>query len=149
MLRYEQIQQGTGAKNGDFTGSSGKEGLSEMGVYGFGLIGAFMFAGCFLGNLLGNALGLGSDVGGVGFSMVFLILFQIWLEKKGKTLHKATEGGIRFLSGLYIPVVVAMSMNQDVFSALAHGLVPVLSGTLAVVISLLVIPLVHQLFVKE
>jgi malonate transporter MadL subunit len=63
-----------------------------MGVYGFGLIGAFMFAGCLLGNLLGNALGLGSDVGGVGFSMVFLILFQIWLEKKGKTLNKATEG---------------------------------------------------------
>lgn len=48
-----------------------------MGVYGFGLIGAFMFLGCFLGNLLGNALGLGSDVGGVGFSMVFLILYQI------------------------------------------------------------------------
>ena len=120
-----------------------------MGVYGFGLIGTFMFLGCFLGNLLGNALGLGSDVGGVGFSMVFLILFQLWLEKKGKTLHKATEGGIQFLSALYIPVVVAMSMNQDVFSALAHGLVPVLSGALAVVISLLAIPLIHRLFVKK
>ena len=120
-----------------------------MGVYGFGLIGAFMFAGCLLGNLLGNALGLGSDVGGVGFSMVFLILFQIWLEKKGKTLNKATEGGIQFLSGLSSPVVVAMSMNQDVFSALAHGLVPVLSGALAVVISLLAIPLIHRLFVKK
>ena len=120
-----------------------------MGVYGFGLIGAFMFLGCFLGNLLGNALGLGSDVGGVGFSMVFLILFQIWLEKKGKTLSKATEGGIQFLSGLYIPVTVAMSMNQDVFSALAHGLVPVISGTLAVVLGLLAIPVLHKLLIKE
>lgn len=120
-----------------------------MGVYGFGLIGAFMFLGCFLGNLLGNALGLGSDVGGVGFSMVFLILYQIWLEKKGKKLHKATEGGIQFLSGLYIPVVVAMSMNQDVFSALAHGLVPVLSGALAVVVSLLAIPLIYKVLVRK
>ena len=42
-----------------------------------------------------------------------------------------------------------MSMNQDVFSALAHGLVPVLSGALAVVISLLAIPLIHRLFVKK
>ena len=41
-----------------------------------------------------------------------------------------------------------MSMNQDVFSALAHGLVPVLSGTLAVVASLLVIPPLHRLLVK-
>ncbi|MBR2551649.1 MAG: malonate transporter subunit MadL [Erysipelotrichaceae bacterium] len=116
-----------------------------MGIYGLGIIGACMFAGCFLGNLLGAALGLNSDVGGVGFAMVFFILIQVYLAKTGKKLNPKTEGGIEFISALYIPVVVAMSMNQDVYSAVASGLVPIISGILAVIIPLLTIPLISKL----
>ena len=120
-----------------------------MEIYGFGLLGGCMFAGFFLGHILAGMLGLSGDVGGVGFAMVLMIAVSAILEKKGKRLHPETEKGIATISSLYIPVVVAMSMNQDVFSALAHGLVPVLSGALAVVISLLAIPLIHRLFVKK
>lgn len=116
-----------------------------MGIYGLGIIGACMFVGCFLGNLLGVALGLNSDVGGVGFAMVIFILIQVYLSTKNKSLHPQTEGGIKFISALYIPVVVAMSMNQDVFSALSSGLVPLIAGLLAVVIPLALIPVLSKL----
>ncbi|MBE6129470.1 MAG: malonate transporter [Erysipelotrichaceae bacterium] len=116
-----------------------------MGIFGLGIIAACMFAGCFLGNLLGAALGLGSDVGGVGFAMVIFILIQVYLQKSGKSLDKKTEGGIQFVSAMYIPVVVAMSMNQDVYSALASGLVPLVAGLLAVIIPLALIPVLRKL----
>ena len=116
-----------------------------MGIYGLGIIAACMFAGCYLGNLLGAALGLNSDVGGVGFAMVIFILIQVYLQKSGKKLNPKTEGGIQFISALYIPVEVAMSMNQDVYSALASGLVPLISGLVAVVIPLCLIPLLLKL----
>jgi malonate transporter MadL subunit len=89
--------------------------------------------------------GLGSDVGGVGFAMVIFILIQVYLQKSGKSLDKKTEGGIQFVSAMYIPVVVAMSMNQDVYSALASGLVPLVAGLLAVVIPLALIPVLRKL----
>ncbi len=116
-----------------------------MGIYGLGIIAACMFAGCYLGNLLGAALGLNSDVGGVGFAMVIFILLQVYLQKSGKSLHPKTEGGIQFISALYIPVVVAMSMNQDVYSALASGLIPLISGLVAVIIPLCLIPVLKKL----
>jgi malonate transporter MadL subunit len=116
-----------------------------MGIYGMGIIGACMFVGCFLGNCLGNALGLGSDVGGVGFAMVIFIILQVYLQKSGKKLNAKTEGGIEFVSALYIPIVVAMTMNQDVYSALASGLVPIIAGLLAVFISLALIPVIGKL----
>ena len=116
-----------------------------MGIYGFGIIGACMLAGCFLGNLLGAALGLNSDVGGVGFAMVLFIVIQLYLQKTGKSLQKQTIRGIKIVSGMYIPIVVAMSMNQDVFSALASGLIPLIAGLAAVIIPLCLIPLLGKL----
>ncbi len=116
-----------------------------MGIYGMGIIGAVMFGGCFLGNLLGKAVGLNSDVGGVGFAMVLFILIQFYLQKTGKKLNKKTEGGIEFISALYIPIVVAMSMNQDVYSALKAGIVPILAGAVATILSLLLIPVLGKL----
>ncbi len=116
-----------------------------MEIYGFGLLGAFMFAGFFVGNLLGAALGLSSDVGGVGFAMALMIGYCALLEKKGKKLHPATERGIATISSLYIPVVVAMSMNQNVYSAVTNGLVPIVAGALATVGSLLLVPMISKL----
>lgn len=116
-----------------------------MEVYGFGLLGICMFIGFFLGNLLGAALGLSGDVGGVGFSMVLMIAYCALLEKKGKKLHPETEKGIATISSLYIPVVVAMSMNQNVYAAVTNGFVPIAAGALATFGSLLLVPVISKL----
>lgn len=116
-----------------------------MEIFGLGIIGACMFIGSFIGRLLGAALGLGSDVGGVGFAMVLIVVLCAYLEKTGKSLNKKTEGGIQFLSALYIPVVVAMSMNQNVYSAVTEGIIPIVAGVVATVGSLLLIPLLSKL----
>lgn len=116
-----------------------------MEIYGCGILGLCMFVGFFFGKLLAAALGLSGDVGGVGFAMVLMILLCAVLEKKGKSLHPKTEEGIKFISSLYIPVVVAMSMNQDVYSAITHGLIPIAAGAVATVASLLLIPVLSKL----
>ncbi len=116
-----------------------------MEILGLGIIGACMFIGSFVGRLLGTALGLGSDVGGVGFAMVLIVILCAYLEKTGKSLNKRTEEGIQFLSALYIPVVVAMSMNQNVYSAVTEGVIPIVAGVAATIGSLLLIPLLSKL----
>lgn len=116
-----------------------------MEIYGCGILGVCMFVGFFIGKLLAAALGLSGDVGGVGFAMVLMIALCAFLEKKGKTLHPKTEEGIKFISALYIPVVVAMTMNQNVYSAMTHGLVPIVAGAVATVASLLLIPVIAKL----
>lgn len=120
-----------------------------MEIYGCGILGVCMFVGFFIGKLLAAALGLSGDVGGVGFAMVLMIALCAFLEKKGKTLHPKTEEGIQFISALYIPVVVAMSMNQDVYSAMTHGLVPIVAGAAATIISVLLIPVIAKLGAGE
>lgn len=116
-----------------------------MEIYGCGILGVCMFVGFFIGKLLAAALGLSGDVGGVGFAMVLMIALCAFLEKKGKSLHPKTEGGIQFVSAMYIPVVVAMTMNQDVYSAISHGLVPIAAGAVATLASLAIIPVLSKL----
>ena len=116
-----------------------------MEIFGLGIIGACMFIGSFIGRLLGAALGLGSDVGGVGFAMVLIVVLCAYLEKTGKSLNKKTEGGIQFLSALYIPVVVAMSMNQNVYSAVTEGVIPIVAGVGGNAGSVLLDPVVSKM----
>lgn len=116
-----------------------------MEIYGLGILGICMYIGFFIGKLLARALGLSGDVGGVGFAMVLMIALCAILEKKGKSLHPKTEEGIKFMSALYIPVVVAMSMNQNVYSAITQGLVPIVAGAVATIGSLFLIPLLSKL----
>ena len=116
-----------------------------MEIFGLGIIGACMFIGSYIGRLLGTALGLDSDVGGVGFAMVLIVALCAYLEKKGTGLLKKTEGGIQFLSALYIPVVVAMSMNLNVYSAVTEGVIPIVAGVVATVGSLVLIPVLSKL----
>ncbi len=116
-----------------------------MEIYGLGILGGCMYVGFFIGKLLAQALGLSGDVGGVGFAMILMIVVDTVLKKKGKPLSEKTAGGIKFMSGLYIPVVVAMSMNQNVYAAVTQGLVPIVSGILATVLSLLLIPFLSKL----
>ena len=45
-----------------------------MKIYGVSLLAACFLIGKFLGNFLGKIMNINADVGGVGFSMIILIL---------------------------------------------------------------------------
>lgn len=98
-----------------------------MAVYGVALLSACTFMGVFVGQAIGGMLGLKSDVGGVGFAMLFLMLASEYLGKN-KILDKATESGVLFWSAMYIPIVVAMAMNQNVIAALSGGPCAIIAG---------------------
>lgn len=104
-----------------------------MVIYGVGLLAFSLFFGKFIGECLGVVTGVNSDVGGVGFAMLILILLSDWAEKRGILTTKASDG-IHFWSAMYIPIVVAMSMTQNVLAAMHAGVVSVLAGVLSVVV---------------
>ena len=101
-----------------------------MVIYGVALLSACVFFGVWLGSILGALLGLNSDVGGVGFAMLFLVLASEYCGKKG-LLTGDPEFGIKFWSTMYIPIVVAMSMNQNVLAAIKGGPCAILAGAAA------------------
>lgn len=100
-----------------------------MAIYGVALLSACTFLGVWIGQALGSVLGLKSDVGGVGFAMLFLMLASEYMDKK-KSLTPGAESGIKFWSGMYIPIVVAMAMTQNVYSAISGGPCAVIAGLL-------------------
>lgn len=104
-----------------------------MVIYGVGLLAFSLFFGKFIGQIVGVLTGVNSDVGGVGFAMLILILASDWAEKRG-ILSKKAGDGISFWSAMYIPIVVAMSMTQNVLGALNGGLAAFLAGILSVVV---------------
>ena len=53
-----------------------------MRIYGVSLLAACFLIGKFLGNLLGELININTDVGGVGFSMIILIVSSIYLKKR-------------------------------------------------------------------
>ena len=84
-----------------------------MIIYGLMLMGLCMFAGLIVGDLLGLVVGISANIGGIGFAMLFLVM--------------------------YIPIVVAMSANQNVIAALKGGPVALIAGVGAVFIGFLLI----------
>ena len=100
-------------------------------IFGSAIIALCMLVGYTIGEWLGVLFGIGTNVGGVGFSMVCLLLLTNWMRKRRK-LHAGMEKGIQFWKGMYIPVVVAMSASQDVVSAISQGSVAILAGIAAV-----------------
>lgn len=79
-----------------------------MIIYGVAALAACHLAGVILSDLLGVLLGVQSNVGGVGFAMLLLILLTDWLRRTGR-LSQAFEQGVLFWSAMYIPIVVAMA----------------------------------------
>jgi malonate transporter MadL subunit len=109
------------------------------------LRGVALLAGCFIvgqliGETLGRLLGIEANVGGVGFAMLLLIIFQNELEKRD-LFHIEMGEGILFWSKLYIPIIVAMSAIQNVRVAFNNGMLAVLAGIIPVGICLLFMPL--------
>jgi malonate transporter MadL subunit len=98
--------------------------------------------GIFLGSLAGVA-----DIGGVAFAMLFLVLTtnsRGWERVSGDT-----KQGIEIASALYLPVIVAMVFQSDVYGAFASGPLALIAGLLALFTSLLLVNLISRVGGKD
>ena len=91
-----------------------------MTISGVALLAICTLLGSFIGDLLGVALGMKANVGGVGIAMLMLIASRIWLVRRG-LLSEGLKLGLIFWGALYIPIVVAMAANQNVFGFARFG----------------------------
>lgn len=115
-----------------------------MIIYGVALLAACLVAGLYIGELLGQMLGVQANVGGVGIAMLLLVLASgsAWL----KPLVSGPSGeGIKFWSAMYIPIVVAMAASQNVVAAVDGGMLALLAGVLAVIVSFALVPLISRI----
>jgi malonate transporter MadL subunit len=106
--------------------------LHQMIIYGTALLAICQLLGIVCGDLLGRALGMKTNVGGVGIAMLLLIAMRLWLHKHGR-LSPTSEIGVTYWGALYIPVVVAMAMQQNVVAALRGGPMALLAASGSVV----------------
>ena len=91
--------------------------------------------GIVRGRLLSLRAGHGvkSNVGGVGIAMLLLIVMRLWLHKHGR-LCATSESGVNYWGEIYIPVVVAMAMQQNVVAALHGGPMALIAAMGSVVV---------------
>ncbi|WP_158734716.1 malonate transporter subunit MadL [Alteribacillus sp. YIM 98480] len=115
-----------------------------MVVYGVALLAICMLTGVMAGDLLGTVLGIDANVGGVGIAMIMLVLLVDRLKQKNKLKEKSQEG-LSFWSAMYIPIVVAMSAQQNVAGALEGGPMAILAGVLAVTASFALVPVLSNI----
>lgn len=115
-----------------------------MIIYGISIISVCMIVGNLIGGLLGKLIGIDSNMGGVGFAMLFLVLIgdaNLFSNK----LAEPTVDGIKYWQDMFIPVVVAISASQDIISAISGGIVALIAGSLVVIISFALLPLLNKL----
>lgn len=115
-----------------------------MIIYGVALLSLCTLIGIFIGEVLGALFGIPANVGGVGIAMLLLILGGSYLSKRSP-LGEKTEQGIEFWNAIYIPIVVAMAAQQNVYGALSGGVSAILAGVLAVALSFLMVPVLTRL----
>jgi len=104
-----------------------------MIIYGTALLAVCHLLGIVLGDLLGRALGMTTNVGGVGIAMLMLIVARVYLHRRG-LLCATSESGVNYWGAIYIPVVVAMAMQQNVVAALRGGPVALIAAVGSVVV---------------
>ncbi len=115
-----------------------------MVVYGVALLAACYLIGVIAGDALGALIGVQANVGGVGIAMLLLLLVSNSTSIKLQ-LGEATASGITFWSAMYIPIVIAMAAKQNVVAAVSSGWMAVVAGTLAVLVSFALIPVLSRL----
>lgn len=115
-----------------------------MAIYGVALLSSCMFVGVLIGDILGKLVGINSNIGGVGFAMLFLILISDKLLTENK-LSKKAQDGIGFWSAMYIPIVVAMTASQNVVSAVSGGAMAILAGVVSVIVAFAFVPLLSKM----
>ena len=115
-----------------------------MIVYGVAMLSVCLILGMLIGEALGVALHVEANVGGVGIAMLFLVLASN--SEKFKTLTQGVAGnGIQFWSAMYIPIVVAMAARQNVAAAVDGGLLALLAGVAAVLVSFALVPVLSKI----
>jgi len=117
-------------------------------IYGVALLAGCMFVGSFIGNLLGLVTGLGSDIGGVGFSMLLLLVITN-SKKAAKFLPDGYTKGLEFWKEMFIPVIIAMSASQNVVRAIDGGVLALTAGLVVVVVAFLLVPVFNKFTKKE
>ncbi len=115
-----------------------------MLVYGVALLSVCLIVGMVVGQLLGLVLKVDANVGGVGIAMLLLVL-----ASNSKWFKSLTEGaagaGIQFWSAMYIPIVVAMAARQNVAAAVDGGVLAIVAGVAAVVVSFALVPVISKI----
>jgi malonate transporter MadL subunit len=115
-----------------------------MIVYGVALLSVCLVIGMLVGETLGVLLGVQANVGGVGIAMLLLVF-----ASNSETFKSMTSGaaasGIQFWSAMYIPIVIAMAAQQNVVAATSGGLLAVVAGVAAVVVSFALVPLISKI----
>ena len=82
-----------------------------MIIYGTALLSICLLLGLTMGRMLGNLAGVDADIGGVGISMLLLILSCDYLQRSGR-MKPTTEAGIAFWGSIYIPIVVILIASR-------------------------------------
>jgi malonate transporter MadL subunit len=114
-----------------------------MVIYGVALLSISTLVGVFVGELFGKLLGVNANIGGVGIAILLLLLITDYLKKKNK-LTLTSQEGLKFWSGMYIPIVVAMAAQQNVLAALKGGPVAILAAISAVAFSYALVPIMSK-----
>lgn len=109
-----------------------------MLIYGTAILAVCHLLGVYFGNSLGTLLGVKANVGGVAITMILLIIAKEWLAKKG-ALPQTTQMGVLYWSGMYIPIVVAMSAGQNVVAAMSGGMAALVVSVVSLVGTVLAI----------
>ena len=115
-----------------------------MIIYGTALLAVCHLLGIVLGELLGHALGVKANVGGVGIAMVMLIVARHYLHKSGR-LNATSESGVHYWGAIYIPVVVAMAMTQNVVAAVSGGPMALIAAVGTVVVCGLFVAFINRM----
>ena len=115
-----------------------------MVIYGVALLAFCMLTGIFFGDLLGQLIGVQANVGGVGLSMLLLIIL-VNQKNPGFNISEPTEKGINFWNAMYVPIVVAMAAKQNVVEALSSGWLAISAGIAAVAAGFLLIPVIARI----
>ena len=115
-----------------------------MIIYGVALLSVSLILGMLTGEALGVMLGVDANVGGVGIAMLFLVLASNSASFKALTAAAAGEG-IKFWSAMYIPIVVAMAAQQNVAAAADGGMLALVAGIAAVLVSFSLVPVISRL----
>ena len=115
-----------------------------MKIYGVALLAFCFLTGKLIGNYLGILIGLKSDVGGVGFAMLFLMLSYSYFKKKG-LVKEMTAQGILFWSSMYLPIIIAMAATQNVKAAISQGPIAVVIGVVVTITGFLLVPLITKI----
>ncbi len=115
-----------------------------MIVFGVALLSVCLILGMLIGEALGVLLGVDANVGGVGIAMLFLVFASNSDAFKALTQGAAGDG-IKFWSAMYIPIVVAMAARQNVAAAVDGGVLALVAGVAAVVVSFALVPVLSKL----